>query len=77
MKALWFTILLSAASLTGCQPVIVPAFDPVGSHTLHVSADQEADVVWVQRLNVAEKRAQLFRCYNSPTGPQCVEAKTP
>ena len=76
MKARCSLALLISSTLGGCAPVLVPAYDPVGSHTLKVG-EQEADVVWVQKLNVAEKRSQLFRCHNSPAGPQCIEAKTP
>jgi|GEM_PF-2632796 len=72
-----FIVLLGAVFLVGCSPAVVPAYDPVGAHTLKVTPDQEADVVWVQKLNVEQKRSQLFRCHNSPTGPLCVEAKTP
>jgi hypothetical protein len=78
MRALSFAALaVFFSTLVGCNPVLVPAYDPVGSHTLKVGAEQDADVVWVQKLNVEQKRSQLFRCHNSPQGPQCVEAKTP
>ena len=75
MKFLWLVIGSTAIASTACVSV-VPAYDPVGAHTLKVGAEQEADVVWVQKLDEKEKRVQLYRCHNSPQGPQCVEAKT-
>ena len=76
MNRLNLISLLAGCAAIGCASYI-PAYDPVGSHTLRVTAEQEADVVWVQKLDVAAKRSVLFRCHNSPSGPQCVEAKTP
>ena len=73
-RAIW--ILLGAAALTGCVEV-VPAYSPVASHTLKITPDQEADVVWVQRYDAAGNRVNLYRCHNSPQGPQCVSAKAP
>jgi len=75
MRALLIAIAL-ASTVTGCVPVVYP-YAPVGSHTLKVAADQEADVVWVQKVAADETRTQLFRCHNSPQGPKCVEAKAP
>lgn len=70
------TILCMTALLLGGCVSVVPAYEPVGSHTLKVSADQEADVVWVQRLDADLSKVRLFRCHNAPTGPTCIEAKT-
>ena len=71
-------VIVAAGSMVlgGCVEV-VPAYSPVASHTLKVTPEQDADVVWVQRYDVAEERVHLFRCHNSPQGPQCVPAKTP
>ena len=69
-------MLLSAVALGGCVEV-VPAYSPVASHTLKITPDQEADVVWVQRYDAAGNRVNLYRCHNSPQGPQCISAKAP
>ena len=69
-------IVVFAICVPGCVEV-VPAYSPVASHTLKVAAEQEADVVWVQRLDVERETVSLYRCHNSPQGPQCVPAKAP
>ncbi len=71
------TIVLAVSlGLGGCVEV-VPAYSPVASHTLKVTPEQEADVVWVQRLDLARETVSLYRCHNSPQGPQCIPAKAP
>jgi hypothetical protein len=72
----WITMVAVSLGLAGCVEV-VPAYSPVASHTLKVTPDQEADVVWVQRLDLARETVSLYRCHNSPQGPQCVLAKAP
>jgi hypothetical protein len=69
-------IIVLAIGLGGCVEV-VPAYSPIASHTLKVTAEQEADVIWVQRLDVARETVSLYRCHNSPQGPQCIPAKAP
>lgn len=75
MKWMGFFFMLA----TGCAGCIdyVPGYDPLGQHTLRVAADQEADVVWLQRVDPVTKKVRLLRCHLAPEGPTCVEAKVP
>ncbi len=70
-------VLLVVTSMLGGCVEFVPAYAPVASHTLKVTPEQDADVVWVQRLNVAEEKITLYRCHNAPEGPSCLPAKAP
>lgn len=76
MRLLSIAILATTACFAGCAPIVYP-YEALGAHTVQLAPDQQADVVWVQRIDPKEKRVQLFRCHNSPTGPLCIEAKTP
>jgi hypothetical protein len=69
------SIVLVALALSGCAPPIVSNYASVSTHTLHVAADKEADVVWVQQFKAGD--IVLLRCHSAPEGPLCVRAKTP
>jgi hypothetical protein len=62
--------------VTGCAPPSV-GFAALGSHTLRVAADQDADVVWVLKaegdMNTAKQT--VLRCTNTPQGPVCTPAR--
>jgi hypothetical protein len=63
----------------GCTATRV-GFSPIGALTLQVTAEQEADVVWLVRAqgqaggNYVET---VLRCHNTEQGPLCVQAKVP
>jgi len=70
--------LIAAIATSGCAPATV-AFVPLGSHTLRVSADQDADVVWLVKSegNGNEYKETVYRCHNDASGPICAPAKVP
>ncbi len=61
---------------TGCAPPSV-GFAALGSHTLRVAADQDADVVWVLKAEGDGNTVKqtVLRCTNTPQGPVCSPAK--
>ena len=72
----WISLVAIALGSTGCVE-LVSTYQPISQHTLQVAADQEADVVWLQRVELVTKKVHLLRCYLAPDGPTCVEAKVP
>jgi hypothetical protein len=67
------------AALSGCTQSTI-AYVPLGSHTLRVAPDREADVVWLVRADnpgTANARETVMRCHNSDQGPVCLAAKVP
>jgi hypothetical protein len=71
-------LAVAAVAGTGCaQPTA--AFAPLGSHTLRVAPDKDADVVWLIK---AERDGQnyketVMRCHDAQGGPVCQVAKVP
>lgn len=55
----------------------VRVYEPIAQHTLQAGADNESDVVWVQRFDSDSGHTRLLRCTNVQTGPKCDEAKMP
>jgi hypothetical protein len=71
-------IVAAALGSVGCAPPTA-AFVPLGSHTLRVAPDKDADVVWLIK---AERDGQdyketVMRCHSSDQGPVCQAAKVP
>jgi hypothetical protein len=56
MKVSNILLWVALGCSTGCAPIVYP-YEGVGAHTLKVAPDQEADVVWVQRIDPVSKRA--------------------
>lgn len=71
-------LALAALAAAGCTPPTA-AFAPLGSHTLRVAPDKDADVVWLIK---AERDGQnyketVMRCHDAEGGPVCQVAKVP
>jgi len=66
---------VGSLSLGGCAHVV--GFEPLASQTLRAGAEQDADVVWLLRLegDSSQARETVLRCYNSAQGPVCVPAR--
>jgi hypothetical protein len=69
-------VVVACAALGGCAPPRV-GFGSLASHTLRVSADQEADIVWVIKVDVDgnDVKETILRCSNGTAGPVCSPAK--
>ena len=70
-------VVAAGLGLSGCAPAHV-GFVPLASHTLKVSAEQEADVVWIIRVDSdggGLGKETVLRCNNSDQGPTCRPAR--
>lgn len=75
-KSLVTSLVLVSAALSGCAPRQV-GFGSLASHTLRVAPDQDADVVWVLKVDSdgTEVTETILRCMNTSAGPACTPAK--
>jgi len=70
--ALW-----AALGATGCAQHVV-GFTPIGTVTVRVAQEQEADVVWLikdEGKTGGVAHETILRCHNAEQGPVCVTAK--
>jgi hypothetical protein len=71
-------IVLSFTGLGGCASTTA-AFVPLGSHTLRVAPEKDADVVWLVKAERTGKdyTETVMRCNSTDAGPVCNVAKVP
>lgn len=65
-------LALGVAALAGAGLGCGPRYSTISSHTLAAGEHQDKDVVWV-----TGESGVLMRCENQPSGPVCVQARTP